>query len=90
MDLLQSAGGRHLPSAGHKFYASAAVGHREPGRGDIKENIKGEQIPIKPESMLDIEAGYAWTGRTLSASANLYLMEYDDMLLETGRLNSSG
>ena len=84
------AGVTFLPAAGHKFYASAAVGHREPGRGDIKENIKGEQIPIKPESMLDFEAGYAWTGRTLSASANLYLMEYKDMLLETGRLNSSG
>ena len=74
----------------HKLYASAAVGHREPGRSDIKENIKGEMIPIKPESMLDIEAGYQFSGKRFSASANVYLMEYRDMLLETGRLSSSG
>ena len=74
----------------HKAYASAAVGHREPGRSDIKENIKGEMIPIKPESMLDVEAGYQYSGERFTASANLYLMEYRDMLLETGKLSSSG
>ena len=74
----------------HKFYASAALGHREPGRSDIKENIKGEMIPIKPESMLDIEAGYQFSTPRFTASANVYLMEYRDMLLETGRLSSSG
>ena len=74
----------------HKLYASAAIGHREPGRSDIKENIKGEMIPIKPESMLDIEAGYQFSGERFTASANVYLMEYKDMLLETGRLSSSG
>ena len=74
----------------HKLYASAAIGHREPGRSDIKENIKGEMIPIRPESMVDIEAGYQFTGERFTASANVYLMEYRDMLLETGRLSSSG
>ena len=74
----------------HKLYASAALGHREPGRSDIKENIKGEMIPIKPESMLDVEAGWQFVGKRFTASANVYLMEYRDMLLETGRLSSSG
>ena len=74
----------------HKLYASAALGHREPGRSDIKENIKGEMIPIKPESMVDIEAGYQFSGDRFTASANVYLMEYRDMLLETGKLSSSG
>jgi len=74
----------------HKFFASAAVGHREPGRSDIKENIKGEMIPIKPESMLDIELGYRYSGSRFSAEVNGYLMEYRDMLLETGKLSSSG
>ena len=73
-----------------KVYASAALGHREPGRGDIKENVKGDGAPISPERMLDVEAGYAFHGERFSASANLYLMEYWDMLLETGRLSSSG
>ena len=73
-----------------KVYASAALGHREPGRGDIKENVKGEAVPIRPEKMLDIEVGWQYESDRLSASANLYLMEYWDMLLETGRLSSSG
>ena len=74
----------------HKAYASVALGHREPGRGDIKENIKGEQLPIRPESMVDVELGYRYSGNRFTAEANLYFMEYFDMLLETGRLNASG
>lgn len=74
----------------HKLYLSAAVGHREPGRGDIKENVKGEGAPIRPEKMLDLEVGYQFATERFTASANLYLMEYWDMLLETGRLSSSG
>ncbi len=74
----------------HKVYASAAWGQREPGRGDIKENVKGEGAPILPEKMLDLEAGWGYEGARMAASANLYLMEYWDMLLETGRLSSSG
>ncbi len=75
---------------GQRAYISAALGHREPGRGDIKENIKGDLSPIKPERMVDMEAGYEFIGRHISVSANVYLMEYWDMLLETGRLSSSG
>ena len=75
---------------GQRVFVSAALGHREPGRSDIKENIKGEMIPIKPERMLDIELAYQYQGEKVSAGANLYLMEYWDMLLETGRLNTSG
>ena len=74
----------------HRFFASAAIGHREPGRSDIKENVKGEGAPIKPEAMLDLEVGYRYSGEKVEASANLYAMEYKDMLLETGRLSSSG
>ena len=77
-------------SGPHKAYLSAAIGHREPGRSDIKENVKGEGSPIAPEKMLDVELGYVLSAKTLSLSANLYLMEYWDMLLETGRLSSSG
>ena len=84
-------GGVTASWGGHKLYASVAVGNREPGRGDIKENIKGSgENPIRPEKMVDVEAGYVFTGKRLTASANLYLMEYTDMLLETGRLSSSG
>lgn len=74
----------------HSFFASVALGNREPGRGDIKENVKGDGADIVPEKMTDIELGWQFGGRRLSASANVYLMEYTDMLLETGKLSSSG
>lgn len=75
---------------GHKAYVSAALGHREPGRSDIKENVKHSVNPIKPESMVDIEAGWKYSSDKLSLGVNVYLMEYSDMLLETGKLSSSG
>jgi len=83
-------GGLTAAWGGHKLYASVALGHREPGRGDIKENIKGIGSPIRPESMVDYEAGYQFTARNLVLSAGFYAMEYKDMLLETGLLSSSG
>ena len=84
-----------------KAYISAALGHREPGRSDIKENIKNawvadqagvanEGVSLKPEKMLDLEVGYTYYSDKISASANFYLMEYWDMLLETGRLSNVG
>ena len=45
-----------------KTYFSAAVGHREPGRSDIKENIKGDGADIVPEKMLDLELGWSYKG----------------------------
>ena len=80
----------------HKAYVSAALGNREPGRSDIKENIKsvndgsGEGFSIRPERMVDVEIGYSYSSRNITASANVYFMEYYDMLLETGRLTDVG
>ena len=85
----------YAPALGHKAYAFVALGHREPGRSDIKEiietnNAAGTSLTIKPEKMVDTEIGYEIRGRFASASAGIYLMEYKDMLLETGKLSDSG
>ena len=85
----------------NKAYVSAALGHREPGRSDIKDVIisnywidaaggDGKRDELKPEKMVDVEIGYSYTAPKVTASANLYFMEYFDMLLETGRLSDSG
>ncbi|MCM1515667.1 MAG: TonB-dependent receptor [Paraprevotella sp.] len=79
----------------HKAYVSAAMGNREPARSDIKEVISGNNLgsnlpDLKPEKMADVEIGYEYTASRVTASANLYFMEYYDMLLETGRLNDVG
>ena len=84
-----------------RVYASAALGHREPGRGDIKELIldankaasagaESRGVDIRPEKMLDVEIGYNYSSENLALSANIYLMEYKDMLLETGKLSDVG
>ncbi len=85
----------------NKAYVSAALGNREPGKSDLQEQIltmnkeqsqgkKDASVSLRPEQMLDIEVGYSYTGRKVSASANVYLMEYWDMLLETGKLSNVG
>ena len=80
----------------HRTFLSAAVGHREPGRADIKENIKNAwltdvpDVALKPEKMLDVEFGYSFQSEKVGASVNVYLMEYWDMLLETGKLSNVG
>lgn len=90
---------RWSPSS--RVYASAALGHREPGRSDIKElildankaamaGVASRGVDIRPEKMLDIELGYEYASEKLSLSANVYLMEYWDMLLETGKLTDVG
>ena len=90
---------RWSPSS--RVYASAALGHREPGRSDIKElildankslqaGVDARGVDIRPEKMLDIEAGYEYFTDKLSLSANLYMMEYRDMLIETGKLTDVG
>ncbi|MBR5835140.1 MAG: TonB-dependent receptor [Bacteroidales bacterium] len=84
-----------------RVYASASLGHREPGRSDIKELIldankaasagtTSRGVDIRPEKMLDIEVGHEYSSEKFSMSANLYLMEYWDMLLETGKLSDVG
>ena len=56
---------------------------------EISLGNKGE-VTLKPEQMLDIELGYSFTGEKVAASANLYMMEYWNMLLETGKLSNVG
>ena len=84
-----------------RAYFSAALGHREPGRSDIKElildanmasqaGVTGRGIDIRPEKMLDVELGYEYASEKFSLSANIYLMEYWDMLIETGKLTDVG
>ena len=95
------AGLSYRPTQLSKAYASVALGHREPGRSDIKELIldankaassgsSSRGVYIRPEKMVDVEIGYEYATEKLSLSANMYLMEYWDMLLETGKLSDVG
>lgn len=76
----------------NRFYASAAVGQREPLRTDLKDGIKGGAInPIKPERMIDYEVGYRYQGANgMRVGANLYYMDYHNQMVQTGKLSDIG
>lgn len=74
-----------------RFYASMSVGHREPSRGDIKESIKANKAnEMKAERMFDYEIGYHYNSEKLALMANIYLMEYKNQLVATGKLSETG
>lgn len=74
-----------------KFYASVAVAHREPSRGDVKESIKANKADeIKQERLIDYEIGYKYVAPKLTVSANIYFMEYKNQLVATGKLSETG
>ncbi len=78
-------------NAENQFYASMAVGRKEPGRSDIKESIKsGRADEIRDERLIDYEAGYRLNLKKLVLYANVYMMEYKDQLVPTGKLSETG
>jgi hypothetical protein len=79
------------PNKNNQFYLSLSVAHREPSRSDIKESIKSDMADkLLAERLLDYEAGYKFTNDKLAFSANLYLMEYKNQLVPTGKLSETG
>lgn len=79
------AGITWMPGRRSKFFTSLAYGHREPSRADIQASAD-----VKPEKLLDWEIGFERKGIFLYTSLVFYLMNYTDMLVETGLLDDSG
>lgn len=76
----------------NRFFASVAVGQREPLRADLKDGIKGGGVnPIQPERMIDYELGYHYEGAGgTRLSANFYYMDYHNQMVQTGKLTDIG
>ncbi len=77
----------------NNLYASVAVGQREPLRTDLKESIKGGggEERIRPEKMIDYELGYRFLSKNgVNLGVNLYYMDYNNQMVQTGRLNDVG
>ncbi|MDY6437648.1 MAG: TonB-dependent receptor plug domain-containing protein [Prevotella sp.] len=72
----------------HRGYASVAVSHREPQRDNFTDN--GNYPFPKAEKLVDYEAGYNFSGRTLRAGINLYYMDYRDQFVQTGQKSDIG
>ncbi len=71
------------------IYASAAMANKEPCRTDLKEALEsgGE---VLPENLFDYEFGYRFNAERLAFAANVYLMEYRNQLVATGKISESG
>jgi iron complex outermembrane recepter protein len=70
-----------------KLYASFALAHKEPNRGDLETGITQEP---KYEVLRNVEIGYIAKNKTNTLQANVYYMGYQNQLVATGRINDVG
>ena len=88
-------GARDQLSSSSGVYASAGLSQREPTRNDLFQGEDNASIAhdlhaVKPERLLDLEAGWDYrTGRGLLA-VNLFAMEFHNEIAATGELSNIG
>ena len=88
-------GARYALRPSLSVYASLGRTTREPTRSDL---FTGEDNPslvydlhaVKPERVVDYEAGVEYTGRGLHLQANVYAMELRNEIALTGELSEIG
>ena len=71
----------------HQTYASFSIGNREPVRDDFVDNPASTP---KHETLRNLEVGYRGKGRRHTIQVNYYLMDYQNQLVLTGKLNDVG
>ena len=73
-------------------YLLAGIGHREPNRADFVDQAPNtpKSKANKAEEMRNIELGFEHRKSNYLLSANFYLMDYKDQLVNTGQLNDVG
>ena len=88
-------GARYDLSTRSSAYASAGFSTREPARNDLFQGEDNATVPhdlhaVRPERLLDLEAGWDFRGRRGSFAANLYAMEFRHEIASTGELSDIG
>ncbi|MDX2189469.1 MAG: TonB-dependent receptor [Bacteroidota bacterium] len=87
-------GGRWIFNESMSIYGSIGMVSREPTRFDYlqddRANFNVKQSDIKPESVLDLEAGTEYKSENTKFSANLYWMEFTNEIASTGAINNYG
>jgi iron complex outermembrane receptor protein len=77
----------HQLSEKSKVYGSVSAGSKEPSRQDFVDNSAGAP---RPEYLQDYELGYERSGQKYGLQLNGYFMNYQDQLVLTGAVNSTG
>lgn len=80
--------GANYSRGGHNAFASFSVAHREPTRDNFTE-AGAEERPTY-ETLHDWEAGYRYERKLFGAGVNLYLMQYDNQLILSGKISEIG
>jgi iron complex outermembrane receptor protein len=77
----------HELSEKSKVFGSVSAGSKEPSRQDFVDNAAGAP---RPEFLQDYELGYERSGQKYGFQLNGYFMNYQDQLVLTGAVNSTG
>jgi iron complex outermembrane receptor protein len=77
----------HQISDQSKVYASFSAGSKEPSRQDFVDN---QGTAPRPEYLQDYELGYQLSDSKYAFQLNGYFMKYQDQLVLTGAVNSTG
>ncbi len=77
------------------LYASIGRAVREPTRNDMlagedNATVAYDLRAVRPEELLDLEAGLEGRGRNLQWRSNLYAMEFRNEIAQTGELSEIG
>ena len=88
-------GARFDLNAASSVYASAGLSTREPARNDMflgedNASVAHDLDAVKPERLLDFEAGWNYRRANLELSANVYAMEFRNEIASTGELSEIG
>lgn len=88
-------GARYEVSARSSVYASAGLSTREPTRNDMFLGEDNPPVPldlgaVRPERVLDFEAGWSWRGPNVDLAANVYAMELRNEIASTGEQSEIG
>ncbi|MGN6182644.1 MAG: TonB-dependent receptor [Thermoanaerobaculia bacterium] len=88
-------GARYRLSSASSIYASAGMTTREPTRNDMFLGADDPPVAldlhdVKPERVLDLEAGWSWRASNLELNANVYAMEFHNEIAATGEQSEIG
>ncbi|MBC7411276.1 MAG: TonB-dependent receptor [Bacteroidia bacterium] len=81
-------GATYTINKNHFVYASYSIGHKEPNRDDYTQSSMASRP--KAEQLNDLEVGYRFNTRKISAELVGYRMDYKNQLIANGSINDVG
>ena len=89
------SGVRYRLADNSSLYASLGKASREPTRSDLllgedNATVAHDLEAVRPERVVDLEAGYDLRTARVSLAANLYAMEFRNEIAATGELSEIG